>query len=53
MVESIRMVFTTEGFLKVVIESWPEWDLNPRTLNSVQNPKIFVFSWATRVRFVY
>ena len=24
------MVFTTEGFLEVAIESWPEWDLNPR-----------------------
>ena len=31
------MVFTTEGFLEVAIESWPEWDLNPRPLNSVQN----------------
>ena len=30
------MVFTTEGFFKVAIESWPEWDLNPRPLNSVQ-----------------
>ena len=29
------MVFTTDGFLEVAIESWPEWDLNPRTLNSV------------------
>ena len=29
------MVFTTEG---VAIESWPEWDLNPRPLNSVQKP---------------
>ena len=28
------MVFTTEGFLEVTIESWA--DLNPRTLNSVQ-----------------
>ena len=25
------MVFTTEGFLEVAIESWPEWDLNPIT----------------------
>ena len=25
----IYMVFTTEGFLEVVIEIWPEWDLNP------------------------
>ena len=32
----IHMVFTTEGFLEVAIESWPEWDLNPRPLNSVQ-----------------
>ena len=26
------MVFTTEGFFEVAIESWPECDLNPRTL---------------------
>ena len=32
----IYMVFTTEGFFEVAIESWPEWDLNPRPLNSVQ-----------------
>ena len=31
------MVFTTtEGVLEVAIESWPEWDLNPRPLNFVQ-----------------
>ena len=24
------MVFTTEGLFEVAIESWPEWDLNPR-----------------------
>ena len=30
------MVFTTEGLLEIAIESWPEWDLNPRPLNSVQ-----------------
>ena len=30
------MVFTTEGFFEVAIESWPEWYLNPRPLNSVQ-----------------
>ena len=29
------MVFTTEGLLEVAIESWSEWDLNPRRLNSV------------------
>ena len=32
----IDMVFTTVGFFEVAIESWPEWDLNPRLLNSVQ-----------------
>ena len=32
----IYMVFITEGFLEVAIESWPEWDLNPQPLNSVQ-----------------
>ena len=29
------MVFTTEGFFKVTIESWPEWGLNPRPMNPV------------------
>ena len=28
----IYMVFTTEGFLEVAIESWPQCDLNPRPL---------------------
>ena len=32
----ICMVFTTEGLFEVAIESWPELDLNPRPLNSVQ-----------------
>ena len=30
----IAYAFTTEGFLEVAIESWPEWDLNPRPKNS-------------------
>ena len=30
------MVFTIEGLFEVAIESWPEWDLNTRPLNSVQ-----------------
>ena len=30
------MVFTTEGLFEVAIESWPEWDLNPRPMNFVQ-----------------
>ena len=32
----VYMVFTTEGFLEVAIDCWPEWDLNPRPLKSVQ-----------------
>ena len=30
------MVFITDGFLEVAIQSWPEWDLNPLPLNCVQ-----------------
>ena len=30
------MVFTTKGFFEVAIENWPEWDLNPQPLDSVQ-----------------
>ena len=25
----VYIVFTTEGFVEVAIESWPDWDLNP------------------------
>ena len=25
-----------KDYLELAIESWPEWDLNPRPLNSVQ-----------------
>ena len=32
----IYMVFITEGFFEVATESWPEWDLNPGLLNSIQ-----------------
>ena len=32
----IHRLFTTEGFFEVGIESRPEWDLNPRPLNSIQ-----------------
>ena len=34
--ELIHMIFTTEALFEVAIESWAEWDLNPRPLNSVQ-----------------
>ena len=27
--EEMQMVFTTEEFLEVALESWSEWDLNP------------------------
>ena len=32
------MVFTTEGlrFFLVAIERWPDWDLSPEPLNSIQ-----------------
>ena len=29
------MEFTTEALFEVAIETWPEWKLNPRPLNSV------------------
>ena len=32
----LDMVFTTDRFFEVAIEGWPEWDLNPQPLNSVQ-----------------
>ena len=24
------MIFTTEGLFEIAIESWPDWDMNPR-----------------------
>ena len=41
------MVFTTEGFLEVAIESWPEWNLNPRPLNSVQ---FFIYIYINQIQ---
>ena len=32
----IHMVFTTERLFGVAIGSWPEWNLNPQPLNSIQ-----------------
>ena len=29
-------VFTNDRFFEVAIENWPEWDLNERSLKSVQ-----------------
>ena len=31
----VCMVFSTEGYFVVIMQSWSEWDLNPRPLNSV------------------
>ena len=30
------MIFTTDGLFEVAIESWSEWDLNPRPMSSVR-----------------
>ena len=38
------MVFTTEGFFEVAIESWPDWDSNPRPLNSHSEPTLYSYS---------
>ena len=37
--ERMQMVFTMEELLDVAIEGWPDWDLNPQPLNSVQTLK--------------
>ena len=37
--EQMQMLFTTEVFLEVAIESWSEWDLNPQPVNFVQTLK--------------
>ena len=34
--EMMHVVFTTEGFFEVAIESWPELYLNPQPLISIQ-----------------
>ena len=31
------MVCITDRFFEVAIESWPEWDLKPERLNSIQH----------------
>ena len=30
------MVFTSDGFFEVAMQSWPEFDFNPEPLNSVE-----------------
>ena len=41
------MVFTTEGILEAAIESWPEWDSNPRPLNFVY---VYIYIYIERER---
>ena len=43
------MVFTTEGFLEVAIESSPEWDLNPRPLTRRSNRMSYQAMSSTRL----
>ena len=38
------MVFITEGFFEVAIESWPEGDLNPRPLRN-KYIYIYIYKW--------
>ena len=33
---SALSIYTTDRFFEVATESWPEWDLYPQPLNSVQ-----------------
>ena len=47
----VYMVFTTERFFEVAIESWLEWDSNPPRLNSVQTLQQWV-QLALRANFV-
>ena len=37
-----QIVFSTEGLLEIGIESWPEWDLNPKSLTSAQMLFIYI-----------
>ena len=47
------MVFTTEGLFEVAIESWPEWDLNLRPLNSVQIFGIYTYKYINVYVYIY
>ena len=47
------MVFTPEVFLEVAVESWSEWDLNPRPLNSVQMLKSTELSVHYKHKYIY
>ena len=34
---NIYIVFITDRFFEVATKSWPDWDLNPEPLNSIQH----------------
>ena len=53
------MVFITEGFFEVAIESWPEWDLNPRPLKQKRKKiiiyiyiYIYIYIWLVQVKYL-
>ena len=50
--EQMQIVFITEEFLEVAIESWSEWDLSPRPLNSIQTLKPSDFSGHHIYKFI-
>ena len=44
----------TEEFLEIAIESWSEWDLNPRPLNSAETLKLIELSGQNiYIRYIY
>ena len=48
------MVFTTEEFLKVAIESWSEKDLKPRPPNSIDTLNIYIYIYAyCKHKYIY
>ena len=46
----LHNLFSTEGFFEVAGESWTEWDINPRPLNSY---KLKRFSFILNCQVVY
>ena len=44
------MLFITDAFFEVAIESWPEWDLNPRPLNSVLYMYIYIYIYTLQIK---
>ena len=40
----MHIVFTTQGFYEITIESWLGWDLNPQPLNKVDDEKRLILN---------